>query len=88
MSEKLKGYKGEGKELLEKYEVNIWDIIQIKTTKTSYEGIVLPRSESSAVNYINLKLENNYNVGIKVSEIQEIKKIGKREEVCKQTSRK
>jgi len=79
MSEKLKGYKGEGRELLEKYEVNVWDIIQIKTVKTSYEGIILPRSEYSAVNYINIKLANNYNVGIKVSEIQEIKKIGKRE---------
>ncbi|MHA1913869.1 MAG: Glu-tRNA(Gln) amidotransferase subunit GatD [Promethearchaeota archaeon] len=79
MSEKLKGYKGEGRELLEKYKVNIWDIIQIKTKKTSYEGIVLPRSEYSAANYINIKLENNYNVGIKVSEIQEIKKIGKRD---------
>ncbi|MHA2281035.1 MAG: Glu-tRNA(Gln) amidotransferase subunit GatD [Promethearchaeota archaeon] len=79
MSEKLKGYKGEGRELLEKYKVNIWDIIQIKTAKTSYEGIILPRSEYSAVNYINIKLENNYNVGIKVSEIQDIKKIGKRE---------
>jgi glutamyl-tRNA(Gln) amidotransferase subunit D len=79
MSEKLKGYKGEGRELLEKYKVNIWDIIQIKTAKTSYEGIIRPRSEYSAVNYINIKLENNYNVGIKVSEIQDIKKIGKRE---------
>ncbi|MCK4285759.1 MAG: Glu-tRNA(Gln) amidotransferase subunit GatD, partial [Candidatus Lokiarchaeota archaeon] len=79
MSEKLKGYKGEGRVLLEKYNVNVWDIIQIKTPKTSYEGIILPRSEYSAANYINIKLGNNYNVGIKVSEIQEIKKIGKRE---------
>jgi len=79
MSEKLKGYKGEGRELLEKHKVNVWDIIQIKTGKTSYEGIILPRSEFSAANYINLKLENNYNIGIKVSEIQEIKKIGNRE---------
>jgi len=79
MSEKLKGYKGEGRVLLEKYKVNVWDIIQIKTPKTSYEGIILPRSEYSAANYINIKLGNNYNVGIKVSEIQEIKKIGKRE---------
>ncbi|MFW9821795.1 MAG: Glu-tRNA(Gln) amidotransferase subunit GatD, partial [Candidatus Thorarchaeota archaeon] len=79
MNKQLKGYKGEGKELLEKYKINIWDIIQIKTAKTSYEGIVLPRSEYSAANYINVKLENNYNVGIKASEVQEIKKIGKRE---------
>ena len=79
MSEKLKGYKAEGKKLLEKNKVEIWDIVQIKTTKTNYEGIILPRSEYSAPNFINLKLKNNYNVGIKVSEVQEIKKVGKRE---------
>ena len=79
MSEKLKGYKAEGKKLLEKNKVEIWDIVQIKTTKTNYEGIILPRSEFSAPNFINLKLKNNYNVGIKVSEVQEIKKVGKRE---------
>ncbi len=79
MSENLKGYKAEGKKLLEKNKIEIWDIVQIKTTKTNYEGIILPRSEYSAPNFINLKLSNNYNIGIKVFEIQEIKKIGKRE---------
>ena len=79
MSEKLKGYREEGKRLLEENKIEIWDIVRIKTTKTNYEGIILPRSEYSAPNFINLKLENNYNIGINVSEIQEIKKIGKRE---------
>jgi len=79
MSEKLKGYKGEGRKLLEKNKIEIWDIAQIKTEKTEYEGIVLPRNEYSSPNFINIKLGNNYNVGIKVSDVQEIKKIGKRE---------
>jgi glutamyl-tRNA(Gln) amidotransferase subunit D len=79
MSENLKGYKGEGKKLLEKNKLGIWDIVQIKTGKTKYEGIILPRIESSSPDFINIKLENNYNIGVKVSEIQEIKKIGKRE---------
>jgi len=79
MSEQLKGYKGEGKKLLEKYSLKIWDIVQIKTGRTQYVGIILPRIEHSSPNFINIKLENNYNIGIKVSEIQEIKKIGKRE---------
>jgi glutamyl-tRNA(Gln) amidotransferase subunit D len=39
----------------------------------------MPRSEYSAPDFIEIKLENNYNVGINVSEIQNIKKIGKRE---------
>lgn len=83
MIEKLKGYKEEGKKILEANKIEIWDIIHIKTSKTNYEGIVLPRSEYSAPNFINLKLENNYNIGINVSDIQEIKKIGKREAVYK-----
>ena len=83
MNEKLKGYKAEGKKLLEKYKIEIWDIVHIKTEKTNYEGIILPRNEYSAPNFINIKLENNYNVGIKVSDVQEIKKIGKREAIYK-----
>lgn len=79
MTEKLKGYKGEGKKLLENNKVEIWDIIRIKTEKVDYEGIVLPRAEYSAPEYIEIKLENNYNIGIRVSNIKEIKKIGKRE---------
>ena len=79
MSEKLKGYKGKGKELLEMNNLEVWDIVQIETAKTKYEGIILPRSEYSAPNFLNIKLENNYNVGIKVSEVQKITKIGKRE---------
>ncbi|MFX0038563.1 MAG: Glu-tRNA(Gln) amidotransferase subunit GatD [Promethearchaeota archaeon] len=83
MNEKLKGYKGEGKKLLEKNNLGIWDIVQIKTKKTQYEGIILPRIEHSSPNFINIKLENNYNIGVKVSEIEDIKKIGKREATYK-----
>lgn len=79
MDEKLRGYREEGKKLLEKNNLEIWDIVQIKTEKTNYKGIILPRNEYSSPNFINIKLENNYNVGIKVSEIQKITKTGKRE---------
>ncbi len=79
MTENLKGYKGKGKELLEKNKIEIWDIIQIKTSEGDYEGIVLPRTEYSAPDYIEIKLENNYNIGINASDIKEIKKIGKKE---------
>ncbi|MFX0002388.1 MAG: Glu-tRNA(Gln) amidotransferase subunit GatD [Candidatus Hodarchaeota archaeon] len=83
MSEKLKGYKGEGRKLLEKNNLEIWDIVHIKTKNTEYEGIILPRIEQSSPNFINIKLDNNYNIGVKVSEIEEIKKIGKREATYK-----
>jgi glutamyl-tRNA(Gln) amidotransferase subunit D len=79
MSEKLKGYKGKAKEILNKKKVAIWDIIKVKTKEGEYEGIVLPRNEYSAPDYIEIKLENNYNVGIHASHILNIEKIGTRE---------
>jgi len=79
VEDKLKGYKGKSIDILKKYKVEIWDIIQITTKKTQLEGIIMPRSEYSAPDFIEIKLENNYNVGINVSDIQNIKKIGKRE---------
>jgi len=79
VEEKLKGYKGKSINLLKKYAIEIWDIIHITTNKTELEGILMPRSEFSAPDFIEIKLENNYNVGINVSDIQKIKKIGKRE---------
>jgi len=83
MSQNLKGYKGEGKEILEKNGIGIWDIVHIKTGKAEYEGIILPRSEYSAAQYIEIKLKNNYNIGIKTSDINELKKIGKKEAIYK-----
>ena len=79
MSKKLKGYKEESKKILEKNNIEIWDIVQIKTEKIEFEGIILPRTEYSAPYYVEIKLKNNYNVGIKASDIKEIKKVGRRE---------
>jgi glutamyl-tRNA(Gln) amidotransferase subunit D len=79
VEDKLKGYKGKSIDILKKYEIEIWDIVQITTKKTQLEGILMPRNEFSAPDFIEIKLENNYNVGINVSDIQNIKKIGKRE---------
>ncbi len=79
MSEELKGYKGKGKEVLEKNKIAIWDIIKITTKEGEYEGIVLPRNEYSAPEYVEIKLENNYNIGINALDITTIEKIGKKE---------
>jgi len=76
---KLKGYKGKSIDFLKKNKIEIWDIIQITTNKTQLEGILMPRSEYSAPDFIEIKLENNYNVGINVSDIQNIKITGKKE---------
>ncbi|MFX1493286.1 MAG: Glu-tRNA(Gln) amidotransferase subunit GatD [Promethearchaeota archaeon] len=79
MEDQLKGYKGKAKEFLKKNKINIWDIIVIKTKKTQLEGILLPRYEHSAPNILEIKLENNYNIGINIIDIIEITKFGKKE---------
>lgn len=79
MEERLKGYKGKAKILLQEKKFGIWDIVQITTEKTTLEGIILPRSEYAKPDFIEIKLENNYNIGIHVDEIIDIKKIGQKE---------
>ena len=79
MGEELKGYKGKGKSLLKKNKIDIWDILEIITDRGNFEGILLPRSEYSNPDFIEIKLKNSYNVGINISNIIEIKKIGRKE---------
>ena len=78
MSDSLKGYKGKAREYLEKENIQIWDIVELKTKKTTLKGIILPRNEFSAPFFIEIKLKNNYNVGINVNDVIEIKKTGKK----------
>ncbi len=79
MSDSLKGYKGKAREYLERENIQIWDIVELITKKTALKGIILPRNEYSAPNFIEIKLKNNYNVGINISDVIEIKKTGKKE---------
>ncbi|MFX1397020.1 MAG: Glu-tRNA(Gln) amidotransferase subunit GatD [Promethearchaeota archaeon] len=83
MEEKLKGYKGKARELLVKNKIDIWDILQIKSTQGGFEGVLLPRSEYAHSDFIEIKLENNYNVGIGVSNITNIKRIGNKKATYK-----
>ncbi|NHJ24508.1 MAG: Glu-tRNA(Gln) amidotransferase GatDE subunit D [Candidatus Lokiarchaeota archaeon] len=83
LESKLKGYKGKAKKLLQDHKLGVWDIIRIKTEKTILEGIILPRAEFSLPDFIEIKLENNYNLGIHIDEVLEIEKIGVREAIYK-----
>lgn len=76
MTKELEGYKGKAKSILEKRNLEIWDIIKITTKNTTYQGIVLPRNEYSKPDFIELKLKNNYNIGIHVDDVKEIEKVG------------
>ncbi len=83
MNDSLKGYKGKAREYLERKNIQIWDIVELITKKTTLKGIILPRNEYSAPNFIEIKLKNNYNIGIKINDVKEIKKTGKKEAIYK-----
>ena len=79
MSE-LKGYKGKSLDYLLTKDVSIGDSIKIISDLT-YEGILMPRYETSEDSHIVLKLKSGYNIGIDITEIKDIEKISSPKQV-------
>ncbi|MCP8305121.1 MAG: Glu-tRNA(Gln) amidotransferase subunit GatD [archaeon] len=74
MSE-LVGYRGPSSEILKKSKVLIGDLIEVVTSKTKYNGVLMPRYEYADDLHVVIKLSNGYNIGIDVRNIQAIKRI-------------
>lgn len=74
-----KGYRGEALSLLKAQGVRVWSDAEVRTTRGTFQGIILPRSETADDQHIVLKLRNGYNVGITVATVIEIKEIGYKE---------
>lgn len=79
MIDLFKGYKGEGLELLKKFNIRVWSEADIKTTRGNFKGIVLPRSENDDDKHIVLKLSSGYNIGISTKTIKNMKEYGYKE---------
>ncbi|MEA2030031.1 MAG: Glu-tRNA(Gln) amidotransferase subunit GatD [candidate division Zixibacteria bacterium] len=79
MADKVQGYRGEALVVLEKFGVRVWSETNIKTTRGSFEGVILPRSENDDAQHIVLKLITGYNIGIAVDTILEMKEFGYKE---------
>ena len=86
MSE-LKGYKGKSLDYLKQKNVSVGDSIKIISDLT-YEGILMPRYETSEDSHIVLKLKSGYNIGIELSEIKDIEKISSTKVVEKESVKK
>ena len=82
---KLKGYKGKSLDYLRAKDVNIGDSIKIISDLT-YEGILMPRYETSEDSHIVLKLKSGYNIGIELSEITDIEKISSPKQIVEEKS--
>lgn len=77
MSEDIfQGYKGKSLEVLKKYNVRVWGQTNIATTRGSFQGTVLPRSETDDDKHIVLKIATGYNIGIDIETIQDMKETG------------
>ncbi|MFH0991915.1 MAG: Glu-tRNA(Gln) amidotransferase subunit GatD [bacterium] len=74
-----KGYRGEALSVLKNFGAQVWSDVEIKTSRGSYAGIVLPRSETADPNHIVLKLRSGYNIGIAANSIEAILSIGRKE---------
>jgi len=84
MSE-LKGYKGKSFEYLQQKDVDVGDSIKVVSDLT-YEGILMPRYETSEDSHIVLKLKSGYNIGIELSEITNIEKISSPKQIVEEKS--
>ena len=80
----LKGYKGRARAKLAEHGVRVWS--QVKLTNdagSTFEGVVLPRSETMDDEHIVVKMTNGYNVGIHVTRVRTIVELGYKEAVYK-----
>jgi glutamyl-tRNA(Gln) amidotransferase subunit D len=73
------GYRGPALELLERSGITVWCEVRAETTRGVFEGLLLPRSETSDALHLVLKLGVGYNIGIRYDTVLNLEKIGYRE---------
>ncbi len=77
--ERLKGYRGPGRAVLERFGVGVWSDVELESDRGRFRGLVLPRSETADDRHIVLKLASGYNVGIAAEAITRMVEVGRRE---------
>ncbi len=70
------GYKGKALSALKRAGCIVGEIIRITSKEKTYEGILIPRSETGDDKHIVVKLKSGYNVGIHITSDVKIEKIG------------
>jgi glutamyl-tRNA(Gln) amidotransferase subunit D len=73
------GYRGPALELMQRFGITVWCELRAETTRGRFEGLVLPRSETSDELHLVLKLDSGYNIGIRHDTILSLEKTGYRE---------
>ena len=66
---------------MERMGFEVWSDVRMRTTRGAFEGLVLPRSETSDDLHIVLKLASGYNIGIRHDTVAGVEVLGHREAV-------
>ncbi len=77
--DRYRGYRGPCLEVMKRFEVTVWCQVKAHTTRGLFEGLLLPRSETSDENHLVLKLNNGYNIGLRYDTIERLERVGYRE---------
>ena len=61
------GYRGKLLDRLVKEKLRTWSLVKVKKKDGShYEGVLLPRSQHTADDYLTIKVDTGYNIGIRL----------------------
>ncbi len=77
-SEDYKGYRGRSLEVLQNFNAMVWSEVYLETSDGTFDGIILPRSETADDQHVVLKLPSGYNIGLRADKIQNIKILGRK----------
>jgi len=71
----FQGYKGDGLQILKKFNVRVWGVAEFETTRGFFKGTVLPRAENDDDHHIVVKIATGYNIGIDTQTILSMKEV-------------
>jgi glutamyl-tRNA(Gln) amidotransferase subunit D len=74
----FKGYRAPLVDVMKKFGVTVWCEVTAKTNDGEFNGLVLPRSETSDALHLVLKLDSGYNIGLRHDTIVSLAKTGYR----------
>jgi glutamyl-tRNA(Gln) amidotransferase subunit D len=70
------GYRGTLRQRLIKEGIRTWSKVRITKGKATYEGLLLPRSQHTADDYVTLKVDTGYNLGVLIDANTKIEEFG------------
>jgi glutamyl-tRNA(Gln) amidotransferase subunit D len=77
--DRFKGYRDPCRALMERLGVTVWCEVRAETTRGTFHGLLLPRSETADADHLVLKLSSGYNIGVRHDTVKTLEKTGYRE---------